>query len=416
MQPDDSSSGLMWLGELPDLGSWAVSFLFVRGTDVGEVFQRFGSAPERHVTSAMPSIPFPEPDTSGRILGRQAGDWVVILDESIPSQALRPEVLRRVSAGTEAVALYNDIGKGNHEFAHAHNSDIVSAVTTTYPPHWQGSQPERLRPLAEELSHDFGDDGDPTFQVLLALMEGVFGLSLKPGALTQPWLAAPLLPLLDDLPPERTTQGRPRTNDPVIDLLIAHVTEEALPRVLSARCDQVMAEARVSEDPVLIQAIRDSLHGTVVPVADDEPLGLALRTAGQDRPEIATMLQLVLAGRHFDALAADYRLHRTSRSQEWRNRLITDFGQVDVPADEMRAAEEEFRARANRLPPGASDAAPVAAHVRRLVEAGLSAESIASSGGITPLGVGMLLRGEMPQIPTMCARQILAIEIPPSNA
>jgi hypothetical protein len=39
-------------------------------------------------------------------------------------------------------------------------------------------------------------------------------------------------------------------------------------------------------------------------------------------------------------------------------------------------------------------------------------ETIAALGGLQPLGVGMLLRGEMSLLPARIAQQILAIEVP----
>ena len=66
-------------------------------------------------------------------------------------------MLRRLSAGTEVVAIDEDMAKGNHQFAHAVDGEILTAVTTSMPPHWSGPQPDRLRPLAEELGMDPGD-------------------------------------------------------------------------------------------------------------------------------------------------------------------------------------------------------------------------------------------------------------------
>lgn len=408
--------GLTWLADLPDIGSWACCLTFARGSDIGEVFHDFGADPARSTTTGIPSIPFPEPGEPRQILGRRSGNWVVVLDTDIPAQGTRPEVLRRISAGTEAVALYNDIGKFNHEFAHAHDGEIITALTTSFPAHWRGSQPDRLRGLAEELMEAFDESGTPSLQVLLALMEGVFGLSLDPQDLREPWRAAPLLPLLDDLPPDLPGQGRPRTGDPVIDVLIRHASDDALRRALMTRCDRVLAETGTDAHPVLTEAIRGALVGPAVLVADDEPLGLALRAVGKDDPQVATMLRLVLAGRRSGALAIDYRLHRIARTPGWRELFISDLGDIAVPDSERQAAEETHRAQVNRLPPGAADAGSVAAHVRRLAAAGMTEEAIADLGGITPLGVRMLLRGQMVHISAMRAQQILAIEVPPLGA
>jgi hypothetical protein len=42
-------------------------------------------------------------------------------------------------------------GKSNHQFAHAVDGEIITRVITSVPPNRGGTQPDRLRPLAEEL-------------------------------------------------------------------------------------------------------------------------------------------------------------------------------------------------------------------------------------------------------------------------
>src|ERR1700743_3450857 len=154
----------------------------------------------------------------------------------------RPAVLRRVSVRTEAVAIYNDIGKVNDEFVHAFNGEVITALMTSIPPSWGGSEPDRLRSLAEEIAlEDDGESGPLGLDVLLALAEGVFGISLDEEDLSGPLIAAPMLPVLDDLRAPWPTEARPRVSDPVISLLLAHVPDESLTRVLSVRCGRIMA-------------------------------------------------------------------------------------------------------------------------------------------------------------------------------
>ncbi len=405
-------TGLTWLANQPDVGSWPFCLTFVRGGTEREVFEGFGADPDGTV-AARATIPFGEVHDRPTVMAGRSGEWVFALEENIPAQGTRPEVLRRVSARTEAVAVYNDIGKGNDEFAHAVNGEVITAVTTTIPPHWRGSEPDRLRSLAEEVAlDDDGESGTPGLEVLLALAEGVFGISLDEEDLRRPLAAAPMLPVLDDLPAPRPVQARPRVHDPVISLLMAHVPDESLTRVLSVRCGRIMAEAVVSDHVVLVDAIRDALAGETRSVTDDEPLGVALRTAALKDAKAAAMLRFALAGRRFDALTTDFYLHQVTRPPGWREQFIADFGDLGIPASDMRAAEEAHRAQERRLPPGAADPELAAAHVRRLTDAGMAPKTIATLGGLTTLGVGMLLRGEMPLLPARVAQRILAIEIP----
>ena len=409
-------TGLTWLANLPDVGSWPFCLTFVRGGTEREVFEGFGANPDDTV-AARATIPFGEVNGRPRVMVGRSGEWVFALEENIPAQGTRPEVLRRLSARTEAVAIYNDIGKGNDEFAHAFNGEVITALTTTVPPHWWGCEPDRLRSLAEEIAlDDDGESGLLGLEVLLALAEGVFGISLGEEDLSRPLAAAPMLPVLDDLPAPRPTQARPRVSDPVISLLLAHVPDESLTRVLSVRCGRIMAEAGVSDHAVLVDAIRDALAGETRSATDDEPLGVALRTAALKDAKAAATLRFVLAGRRFDALTTDFYLHRTTQTPGWREQLIADFGDLGIPTSDMRAAEEAHRAQEHRFrfPPGTTEPEPAAAHVRRLTDAGMAPETIATLGGLTTPVVGMLLRGQMPKIQVRVAQQILAIEVPGS--
>ena len=348
-------TGLTWLANQPDAGSWPFCLTFVRGSTEREVLKAFGAGPGDQNDPNGQNDQNEARDRPTVMVGR-SGEWVFALEENIPAQGIRPEVLRRVSERTEAVALYNDIGKANDEFAHAVNGEVVTAVTTAYPPDWRGSEPDRLRSLAEEIAlADDGESGSLGLEVLLALAEGVFGISLDEEDLSRPMVAVPMLPVLDDLPAPRpapataATPARPLVNDPVIDLLITHVPDESLPRILSTRCARIMAETAVSDHLVLVDAIRNALAGETRSVTDDEPLGVALRTAALKDMKAASMLRLVLAGRGFDALATDFILHRIARAPGWREQLIADVGDLGIPASDLRAAEEAHHAQVNRL-------------------------------------------------------------------
>jgi uncharacterized protein DUF6461 len=347
-------TGLTWLYDHPDVGSWPFCLTFVRGVDAHSVLRRFGAEPG-DAFDARATIPFGAVQDPPVVMVRRSGEWTVALEENIPAQGTRPEVLRRVSADTETVAIYNDIGKGNNEFAHALNGEIVTAVTTSIPPHWRGSEPGRLRSLAEEIAQVDDDDSGPLdLEVLLALAEGVFGVSLDPADLDhRSWLAAPMLPVLDDLPAPRLDQTTPRVGDPVLDLMLAYVPETSLTRILAVRCDRVLAEVGFDDHPVLVNAIRDALAGQEQHAMDDTPLGLALRAVALKDPNAAAMLRRVLAGRHLDAFPSDVFLHRVASKPGWRDQFIADLGDLDVPAGELRAAEEARCEQERRLRPRA---------------------------------------------------------------
>jgi len=156
-------TGLTWLADQPNVGSWPFCLTFVRGATEREVLEGFGADLDDAVAAGA-TIPFGEVHDRPRVMVGRSGEWVFALEENITAQGTRPEVLRRLSARTEAVAIYNDIGKGNDEFAHAFNGEVITALTATAPPHWWGSEPDRLRSLAEEIALD--DDGESGLLVL----------------------------------------------------------------------------------------------------------------------------------------------------------------------------------------------------------------------------------------------------------
>jgi uncharacterized protein DUF6461 len=437
--------GLMWLGEAPYVGSWPFCLTFVRGGGESEVLAAFGADPrdEPARITARSAPASANPDGLPLVLLRRSGDWLVALEQTIPPQGARPEVLRTVSAATEAVTLHQDIGKLNHEFAHAAYGEVVSAVTTSVPPHWWGSDPDRLRPLAQELglASDADEDGDLTgLEVLLALAEGVFGLSLEEASLDQPWLAAPLLPVLADLPPGPQPGQPPRTGDPVVDLYLAHITDEDLKSVLARRVSRLIAATSLEEYRELTRRVLGALAGRAQQPSDDDPVQLTLRQLARDREtaelhpaaagssapaaagesrriirrgEAAWPLRFVLAGRHRQALAEEIGLQLRWQEPGWRQQAIADLADVQVPPAQLHAAVEAWQAqRAAPSMIGVVDTGPVASHVQRLIAAGVSSEDIATRAGMTTLGIDHLVRGVMPHITAHQAQKLLTINVP----
>ncbi len=287
--------GLMWLAGPRYAGRWPFCLTFVSGAGEDQVLAAFGAdpgAPGSRAT-ARSALAAAEPAGLPRVLVRPAGGWLAALEQNTPPYGIRPDVLRAASVHGEAVAIYQDIGKLNHEFAHAADGQIVSAVSTTVPPRWSGRDPGRLRPLAEELGLGDGADSDLTsLEVLLALAEGVFALSLDEADLDRPW---------------RVAEIRPQPGDPA-----------ASPAAGSAASPAAGSAARPRAGP---------------PGTTGAETGLA-------------------------------------------------------------------------------DAGPAAAHVRRLLAAGLSPAEIADRAGMTPVGVDRLARAVLPQIPAATAARLLSIDVP----
>jgi hypothetical protein len=425
--------GLMWL-DSSHYQSAPLCLTFIRGTTEDAVFTAFGANPAEALPDDLPTLR----------VGR-SGEWLVVVEENIPPHGVRPEVLRRLPPGTEAVSLYRDIGKLNHEFAHTVDGQIVSAVTTTVPPHWYGSAPERLESLARELAAD--DDraaagAPPDMEVLLALAEGVFGLSLDEADLDRSWPQAHILPALRDLPPEPARDWVPGVGDPLIDARLAHATQDDLIRVLGTRLPRLINDTGLGGYRELAAAAGRALTHGGRHVDDDDQVGLALRELAwhQERAELdlvvardhltvpeaelqarirrgkaAFVLRLTFAGRYGQALVNELVVLRQSwHPGTWRQQALDDLASIPVPDFELAVAERVWQATRHLPDPrGMTDIEPVCRHIQRLLDGGMDIDRIAALGGTTPVGIDLLLSGKLAQISGYQARKLLTVVAEP---
>jgi Family of unknown function (DUF6461) len=204
--------GLSWL--LQGSGSRglpASCMTFVHTTDERLVLARLGVNPDDAVQPTDPEF--------SSILGItlvRSGDWLVALETAAWPRGIRPDVQRSLSAGTEVIAIFDDIGKGNDQFAHVVDGEVITAVTTAVPTAWSGTQPDRLRPLAEELGM-WRADGSPNdsdydlgvLEIFLLIAEVAFGLSLDEADLSSPVLKVPDQPAIPSRPPRADAPPAP---------------------------------------------------------------------------------------------------------------------------------------------------------------------------------------------------------------
>lgn len=404
-------SGLTWITGIPNSGSWPFCITFIRGSDRKSAFHGFGADPHNF---DQPGNTVPGTPGEPVIRVGQAGDWIFVLEEDVwPPQGTRPEVLRRVSNGTETVTIFQEIGKLNHEFAHASNGEIITAVTTSVPPWWRGTRPDRLKALAGELGMgNESDTGLSDLQVLLTLAERAFGISLDEDALDRPWPTARILPVLDDLPAAHPDS---RVGDPELDLYINRAIEGDSREILSRRLDHLMRREGLANDAVLVSAVQSALAGDEPRINDDSPAGIALRKAAASHPGAVKILRLALTGRVRDALISDASLHERARIPGWREEFIADLGNPRISGADLRAAEDAERSRTSTLPGGAADTAPIRSHIQALLNAGLDQETICLRGGLPPATLDRIMSGRQPSIAGRTAQRILSLEIPSSD-
>lgn len=339
-------AGLDWLGQ-PPADHWALCLTFVRGKTEGEVLAGFGADPQ-HRPARLPDMSQIPSVRVGR-----SGEWLVAVEENIPPQGTRPEVLRRVSAGTTAVSVYNDIGKSNDQFACAADGEVVAAVTTSVPPRWSGTDPAWAWPVASVfgLTEDGAETDLTPWQAVLALAEVAFGVSLDESALREPWPSAQLLPVLEDLPVPLA--GYPwSTGDPAIDQLLDRADDAAVTSALAVRAERLMSATGLDSHRDLADAVHAALAGTAQPVRDEEPVGLVLRQLAWEqqhaethlavglppqpltrdelrwrirRGEAARVLRHVLAGPPRRALMAEIQRQSVWRAPGWQEQVRADL-------------------------------------------------------------------------------------------
>jgi Family of unknown function (DUF6461) len=445
--------GLGWLADR----SWPGGLVFTRGVSEDQVLRAFGADPDEAVLRE-PGEPVPAPegmtDAAPVIRVGQVGDWVIVIEEDDPPQGIRAEVLRRVSAGGgEAVALHQDIGKSNHQFGYAADGDVISALVTSVPVSWSGSDPDRFGSLARELgltgNADESDDLDE-WEAVLVVAEVVLGLRLSPSDLERPMRSARALPPLDDrpaaLPPGQ--EFRHSGNDPVLDLLLNRAGRAALTMIAAVRIRRLMAETGLGSCPELVTAVADAVAGQGRPPADEDPAGKALRRLAREKEEAERYLAMLRNGHRppFPAEELPLRVRRGyvaglvrqlldqdhpgrilvselavqqiwdakgwQEPLSWRPRFIADFRGVEIPPAELRAAEdawladpEPVRGRWALVSPE-----PVRAHVAALIAAGMEPERIVElAGGVSVHFIDSLLRGALPHVRINDARNLLLI-------
>jgi hypothetical protein len=268
--------GLFWLlqGARPR-GLPAGCLTFVRGTDEWLVLAGLGVDPDDAMRPGSPEFSSAQGITIVR-----SGEWLVALEAAPWPRGIRADVLRRLSAGAEVVVVFEDIAKGNHKFAHAAGGEVVTEVTTAVPPNWGGTQPDRLRPLAEELGMQREDgsrsDSDSDYdlgdlEILLLIAETAFGLSLDEADLNSPLLKAPDEPA--DPTPRRPASAAPvavraeRIRPHVERLLASGVTADAIATQTGNRLSPMAIDAllRGANMTILVKTAEQVLAMRVPP-------------------------------------------------------------------------------------------------------------------------------------------------------
>jgi Family of unknown function (DUF6461) len=250
----------------------------MRGLDEVEALRRFGgerSQPRRltvaEVGELLESLPARYLQL---VLATMADGWLVAVERN-GFEGWRPEVLRALSRGTQAVSVFDNSIEGY--FSYAADGALLVQFELLFPQRRWGSQPDLLVSQMRAVGLD-PDRHEPPPGGLdtaaLALAERVTGVHLDPSLLEGPLLAAEIAPLLDDPPASFSLDGE--------DAELAAAVDQAAPAVLRQAAATVARQAvqlaRLEHDPVVGEALAAAEAGQDRQVDDHSPLGWRIRS------------------------------------------------------------------------------------------------------------------------------------------
>jgi hypothetical protein len=251
----------------------------VRGLDEAEVLRRFGG--ERSQPCTLTVGEWGELSGSFHagypqiVLVAKAGGWAVGVEDN-GWEGSRPEVLRALSRGTQAVSVYRNVN-GLGYFSDAMDGEVLVQFELLVPQRRWGSQPDLLLPQMRAVGLDPDWHEPPYGQVdtaALALAERVTGVHLDPRVLEGPLRGVEIAPLLDD-PPASYFLGEED------DVELAAAVDQAAPAVLrraaATAARQAVQLAQLDDDPVMVEALAAAEAGQARQVDVHSPLGWRIR-------------------------------------------------------------------------------------------------------------------------------------------
>jgi len=253
----------------------AFCLTFARGSSDSLVLTRFGVDPESLRTLDGLAEALDGPFDPAVVAGELAGGWVFVLEDN-GFEGSREEVLRAVSAGTEAVSVFTNVN-GNARFCHA----VDGVVRTQFDPcsasrRW-GSDPDALLPLMHEVGMPCGQDDEwfaEGVDAALALAHRITGVPLSAARVAEPVLSGRLVPLLFDPPRGPSWMLR---EDHELMMAIESADRAMLRRVVAAEARRRAGDAGIAGHPLVAQALDEVERGQTRAVGDDSELGLLLR-------------------------------------------------------------------------------------------------------------------------------------------
>jgi hypothetical protein len=256
----------------------AFCITLVRGLDEVEVLRRLGG--ERSQARALTAVEAGELSVSFHAgypqLGMvaRAGGWAVAVEDN-GWEGSRPEVLRALSRGTQAVSVFSNVNALGY-FSDAVDGEVLVQFEPLFPQRRWGSQPDLLLPQMRSVGLDPAWQEPPYGEVCtaaLALAERVTGVRLHPSMLEGPLAAAEIAPLLEDPPASFSLAGE----DAELVAAIDQAAPAMLRRAAATAARQAVRLAQLDHDPVLADALAVAEAGHAREVDDRSPLGWRIR-------------------------------------------------------------------------------------------------------------------------------------------
>ncbi|WP_329576313.1 SMI1/KNR4 family protein [Kitasatospora sp. NBC_01250] len=353
-----------WVGDHPGF-----RLTFVAGVSGPELLRRYGAEDD----VAVPRRRQEADDAARRwtsgylpvVRTGMAGDWAFGF-ETGSGEADRPEVLRRLSAGTRAVRVGHD--RDATTLAVLADGELVASYDTRRPERREGRGPglpaAALR-RAGLLPLDTERYPDQDVAAVLDLLAAEFGIAMDAALLDQPLLSAHVLPVLADQPHTRGGEFT-SSHEPVIGGALAFAAEGPLRAAVLEQAGLLAAEVGLDDCPPIAEALATAAAGKFAPATDENALGKLLRTLAAEARAAAESRSDPVARdlltederrawqvRHGAALAIALATGTPVRSAapvvlsgrldpHWRTGFMATLGEEAVPVDAVeRLAQRE---------------------------------------------------------------------------
>ncbi len=252
----------------------------VRDTDVERVAEAFGAVLERARGLDFEEFceeAFAHHDIYSMIGVRRVGAWTLVVEDNW-FEGARPEVLRRVSAGTEVVSAFWNVNALTR-FSHAVDGEVRTSFEALMPGYREGTRPDALEELRSGLpwsDADLGRQGVNTISLMLALTARITGQAIRREWLRDRFTTYPVAAWPDDLPKvaDAIRERLGEVHPPALATSLREVDARAQRCAAASVARYALECAECAEHPVLNPSLRTLLAGEAV---DPAALGESVR-------------------------------------------------------------------------------------------------------------------------------------------